>query len=117
MTADLKDKAKPNIPAPEYLGQDPTLQDGGRAEPRAMPRGVIETGARPHRRERKRRRSFTAEMKAIIHAGLYPRLVTKLDGSEELTALPASAVSGQDEADDLGSRMQQIGGVRGGKVR
>ena len=56
-------------------------------------------------------------MKAIIHAGLYPRLVTKLDGSEELTALPASAVSGQDEADDLGSRMQQIGGVRGGKVR
>lgn len=67
---------------------------------------------------RKRTPTLSAEIAAIIRGGLCPRLIRRPDGSIELTGLPPDkVVSPDDEAEDLGARMQQLGGVGGGKVR
>lgn len=67
---------------------------------------------------RRRAPTLSAEIAAIIRGGLCPRLVRRPDGSIELTGLPPDKVVSVDhEAQDLGDRMQQIGGVAGGKVR
>lgn len=67
---------------------------------------------------RKRQPSQAAAIAAIVKAGLLPKLEQRADGSWVLTGLPRDSVAtGDDEAADLGARMQQLGGVGGGKVR
>lgn len=61
-------------------------------------------------RKRTHAPNFAKEIAAIVRAGLLPRIISRPDGSVELTGLPPDKVVSTDhEAEDLGRKIDAMG--------